>query len=307
MSRYRNRAARPIRSAAIIGWLVCHAICFGWHVRFSGAAARPDDDSKADSATDADKRASAARLALMRRRAMSLTAEVETEDGPVKVPIVEAPLLRYSNPAAQIVTPDATVWAWGRVGRPAVLASVEESGCEMVALSDRPILLRGRSGVKWSSRDSEIQWKPVPDAAQPDKIPIVRARQMNEIVKRFAATGHYGPGSENLELRLMDRRLLRYFNPEENLIDGAIFAFAAGTNPEVLVLLECREPDGKTQQWYYGCARFSAGELEARLGETIVWTCPAIASWSQTAPYSVARFGEEDIIPESELSPPRKN
>lgn len=277
------------------GWL---AISLAFGVLSAGAPMLRGEEPQPGAASETDKRESAARLARMRSRALSLTVDVETGGGVDRAEIVEAPLLRYGNPAAEIVTLDATVWAWGRVGRPAVLASVEDSGCELVALTERPLVLRGRSAVKWKSPGSEIEWKPVPDAPPPAERAPARARQMKSLIQRFAATGHYGAGNENLELRLMDRYLHRYAHPEDGLLDGAIYAFSAGTNPEVLVLLECRESSKNDRRWHYGCARFSAGALEARLDESVVWTCPAIARWGETAPYSVAAFDAQDVAAE---------
>jgi hypothetical protein len=270
-------------------------------ILLAGVAARSDDAPKADADRDAARQASAARLKLMRRRVMSLTAEFETTDGLAKAELIETPLLRYSNPAARIVTLDAAVWAWGRVGRPVALASVEESGCEIVSLADQAVSLTGKSGLKWAPTTTEIRWQIVSDVPPPADAAAVRARQMKEIAKGFSATGHYGKGEENLELRLLDRHLHRYANPEGGLIDGAIFAFVAGTNPEVILLLECRQVDSKRRGWFFAFARLSAGELEARRGNTLVWNCPAITGWVANAPYSVAKFGKEDLVPEGEL------
>jgi hypothetical protein len=46
------------------------------------------------------------------------------------------------------------------------------------------------------------------------------------------------------------------------VIDGALFALVstAGTDPEVLLVIEAREEGGKTR-WEYACGRFSDWEL----------------------------------------------
>jgi hypothetical protein len=269
-------------------------------------AAWSDDRSESERNHEADQQENAARLATMRRRAMSLTANIATADGLVETQLIETPLLRYSNPASQTITPDATVWAWGRVGRPVVLSSIEENGCEVVSLADQTVSLSGKSGLKWLSVGSEIKWNAVPDAPRPADTAVVRARQMKEIVQRFTATGHYGEGLGNLELRLLIRQLYRYANPEQGLMDGAVYAFAAGTNPEVILLVECRQSNEQRWEWFYGFARLSAGDLEARLGESVVWTCPAISRWSDRAPYAIIRFGEEDMASEDERTTAEK-
>lgn len=263
-----------------------------------------EESTKSTSTPESDKQASAARLAVMRSRALSLTAEAQTaaDKEPVKVEVIESPLLRYSNPAASIVTDDATVWAWGRTGRPRILASVEKAGCEVVSLSDEPVSLTGKSGLKWSAKATEIKFQPVPKAPVPSDSATARVRQMKDIFARFTATGRYGDTGA-IELRPLVRHLYRYANPDGRIVDGAIFALTAGTNPEVFVLLECRK-SSKNQplEWHYGCTRLSAGELEARLDDKIVWTCPAISMWSNTAPYFSTPFGKEDLVSENDLS-----
>lgn len=256
-----------------------------------------------DSEDGAGRKERAARLDVMRRRALALTVEVETDDRRTTAAIVEAPILRYSNPAAAVIMPDATVWAWGRRGRPVVLASIEEAGCEIVSLAEEAVSAVTKSGRKWSADASEIAWHAVPDAPPPAETAGQRARQMKDISQQFSAQGHYGKGAENYELRLLDRPLHRYSNPEQRLVDGAIFAFVAGTNPEVILLVECRPSEEKRLTWFYGFTRLSAGALEARRGKTIVWSCPAISRWSERAPYSTVAFGKEDIVPESDLPP----
>jgi hypothetical protein len=288
-----------IRSAlSLLGWrrlAVATIVCL-----LAGFAARSDDAAAPELDPAATKEASAARLKLMRRRVMSLAAEYETPRGRAKAEIIEAPLLRYNNPAGQIVTLDAAVWAWGRTGRPIALASVEEAGCELVSLAEKGVSLTGRSGFNWSPTASEVKWQTLPAAPAPGDSLAVRARQMKDIAKRFSATGHYGQGEQNTELRLLDRPLHRYADREQGLIDGAIFAFVAGTNPEVILLVECREDSKQRQNWFYAFARLSAGELDARLGDKLVWNCPPISAWVSSAPYTVGRFGPEDLAPESD-------
>lgn len=263
-----------------------------------------DEPSASEQGGDAARKESAARLTVMRRRAMSVTVEAEVIAGKLaQVKIIATPLLRYSNQAAQIITADATVWAWGETGRPMALASLEETGLEIVSLAEMPASLTGKSGLKWSSAKSEISWNVVPAAPVPGNSPILRARQMKEISKRFSAMGHYGADSGNQQLRLLERYLHRYSDLDDGIMDGAIYAFAAGTNPEVIVLIECRESRGKGPQWFYGVTRLSAGSLDAKLDDREVWSCPAISSWNARDPYWSSRFGKEDIVPESELPP----
>lgn len=261
------------------------------------------EDATPETASPAAKDSSATRLAVMRSRVHSLTAELQLDkaEPATKLEVVDPPLLRYSNLAADVVTDDATVWAWGRSGRPRMLASVEAAGCEVVSLSAEPVSLTGKSGWKWSSKSSAIEWQRVPNAPKPADSATARARQMKDIVARFSATGRYDT-SGSIELRPLVRSLHRYESATDGIIDGGIFAFAAGTNPEVFVLIESRRA-GKDPSliWYFACARLSAGALEARLDKKVVWTCPAIKAWDIKAPYCSLPFGKADVSDEGAL------
>lgn len=265
-------------------------------------AARSDEN--ADSKTDPDqaKKERAARLETMRLHAASLKVSVQTGGEFAETELIDIPLLHYNNPAG--VTLDATVWAWGRHGRPVALTSIsqeksdskiEKWSCELVSLADEPITLTGKPGWKWAPAASGIAWKPVTDAMVPGTTQVIRARQMKEIALRYSVTGTYRAGAETTELRLMDRPLSRFSDPEHGLIDGAFYAFAAGTNPEVLLIVECREKTGGGRSWYYGFARMGAGRVVARLGKTIVWEQPEIKSWDPSEPY-FSTFGSVESV-----------
>jgi hypothetical protein len=52
--------------------------------------------------------------------------------------------------------------------------------------------------------------------------------------------------------------LFRYGDDQSNVIDGALFAYVwtKGTDPEVILMLECRKTEGSLT-WNYAPARFS--------------------------------------------------
>jgi hypothetical protein len=105
-------------------------------------------------------------------------------------------------------------------------------------------------------------------------------------------------------LRLLERYLHRYSNPTEGIIDGAVYAFAAGTNPEVFILLECRESGDKMRQWYFGATRLSAGALDAKFDDQLVWDCPPIERWDPRKPYWSGAFAEADLVDDPEAQQP---
>ena len=68
---------------------------------------------------------------------------------------------------------------------------------------------------------------------------------MRRAVRAFHFVDNWGEtgttAKSEWELRLMPTPLLRYSSATNKIIDGALFAFAQGTNPEALVLVEAVE------------------------------------------------------------------
>ncbi|MGE5194644.1 MAG: hypothetical protein ACM3U2_19300 [Deltaproteobacteria bacterium] len=261
-------------------------------------------EEKGAPSSDAEqtKKDRAARLDLMRGCAASLVVKMKSAAGYAEVEIVDVPVLHYTNPAGE--TLDATIWAWGRRGRPVALASIsqeksntgiEKWSCELLSLSDQPVRLAAKPGWMWAPAASGIEWKPVADAPAPGETPVVRGRQMRDIAHRCTAAGIHNDGRDVTELRLMERPLSRFTDPEHGLIDGVIYAFAGGTYPEVLLIVECRRESDGTSVWHHGFARMGADRLAVRLGEKVVWERPEIKRWIRTEPY-FSTYGPLDEV-----------
>jgi hypothetical protein len=73
------------------------------------------------------------------------------------------------------------------------------------------------------------------------------------------------------ELRLMSRPLYEYSAVQE-VLDGAIFAFVMGTDPELFLLIEARTINSTTA-WYWAFARFTHIGITARHGNQTVFEC----------------------------------
>jgi hypothetical protein len=238
----------------------------------------------------------AARLSVMRRHALSLLVEVETRGGTVRAELVERPILRYSTPQRRQL--DLTLWTWGRVGRPVAIATIGPKGCEVVSVADGPVSMTAKSGWKWTPSSSGMKWTPVPDAPVAGKTAVERTRQMKEIARRF--TTNASSKVLSVELRLMDQPLHRYADPDDGLIDGALFSFAAGTNPEVLLLVESRQERQGELAWYYGFAPMSSANCEAKIGDTIVWSFSGAGRRDATEPYYLAPLNDLDTVVDDE-------
>jgi hypothetical protein len=130
-------------------------------------------------------------------------------------------------------------------------------------------------------RDDEVRWQPaagisfrrVPQTEPPATTAVGRLRQMKEIAERFTVTmTGWNPTDADREiLRRLPRELYRYRPEDAGLVDGAVFAFVKGTDPEALLMLEAvRTPAGAV--WEYALVRQTSGGVQAVLDGETVWT-----------------------------------
>jgi hypothetical protein len=180
------------------------------------------------------------------------------------------PVFEWSNPAREAQGQQGAVFLWLHEGRPAALGCFfsypydklpgRKVNHELHALDPEKLVVK---------RDEYNQWKPqaglarkkLPDAAPPAATAGARLLQMRRLAKEFA--GHsIDRDGKRWQLRLLPTPLYRYPAASSGVTDGALFALmsSAGTDPEVLLLLEAKEADGKLR-WECALGRFSDWEL----------------------------------------------
>jgi hypothetical protein len=99
---------------------------------------------------------------------------------------------------------------------------------------------------------------------------------MRNIARDFTADVTIWSGT-NHNLRLLTQPLLRYGKGSGELVDGAIFAYARATDPDVLLVLEARAVAGTEPRWHYGLARMHGGKLRVQYHDEEVWSVDALA------------------------------
>ena len=80
-------------------------------------------------------------------------------------------------------------------------------------------------------------------------------------------------------------------------ISRALFAFADGTDPEVLLLLEARRTAG-VEQWYFAAARLNQLHVQLFHDEQKVWEAPYLTrtEWrNREKPYLLQRQAEPAV------------
>jgi hypothetical protein len=199
-----------------------------------------------------------------------------------KTPLPPQPVLRWRN-VARGQEGEAMMVVWAHNGRPLAMASIypwRGKLChEFDSLSrENKLIARDKDQVIWSPSSAGVEFKDMPGSPKPAKKLAERLRQMKAIAERFRATmtGWQGDDTDREELRLMPRPLFRYDltnakEPDPNLLDGALFGYVQGTDPEVVLVLEAIGTAEKAA-WQYALVRATSGGLEVKLGAEVVWT-----------------------------------
>ncbi len=181
------------------------------------------------------------------------------------------PLLRYDDQTrpgdgAQALL-DATAWRLGETGRPRAIVTLEiypvnEATAvmtyEFVSLSPWALEMKNSRGLLWRPASTELTMAPLPEAPKPADTKRARLAQMRQLARRFASQADWR--GEKVECRLLTQPIDRYDDAAAGIVDGAIFVFANGTNPEMGLVLECSE-----EHWSYGVFRLTAATLFAQL------------------------------------------
>jgi hypothetical protein len=219
---------------------------------------------------------SAARLEFLKETAARI--EIHTNgDGGKKLELIARPLLRWDNQRSFVV--DAATFVWTSGHRPQVIGGVwiknGVSHLDLQSLAGEPLTAMVDGKRIWSPARAGISWDIVPDSPRPAATRGERLRQMKTLARGFSAHAvknapDYDEGSV-WELRMLPQPIHRY--AEEAAADGAVFAFAQGTDPEAFLILEAGE-EKEGGHWRYALAAACSWELHAKLGEHEVWSRP---------------------------------
>src|SRR4029077_20582690 len=97
-----------------------------------------------------------------------------------------------------------------------------------------------------------------------------RLAQMRAIAEEYQAIDDFEATKRRWQLRLLSKPIARYAVPDKGIIDGALFAFAHGTDPEVFLLLEAHRTEAGAE-WQIGFAPMTAYAVEVSRHEKVVW------------------------------------
>ena len=254
-------------------------------------------------AADADDSLSKKMLPIYVKEVETYTLSVESApDRPLE--LKKEPVFEWLNPARN--TQQGALFLWLRDGRPAALACIFSAphqklpgrriNHELHALDPEKLLVK---------HDGYNEWKPqaglaraeLPDAPTPAATSGNRLLQMRRLVQEFS--GHtIDRDRQRWELRMLPTPLYRYPAAKTRVVDGALFALmsSAGTDPEVLLLLEAKE-NGGNLRWEYACGRFSDLELRVRRKDKEVFaSVPSESNPFSHDPLHLYRFYPEKLV-----------
>jgi hypothetical protein len=188
--------------------------------------------------------------------------------------LIPDPLLRWSNPVAQ--EEDAGLFLWTRQGRPLAAAQffVRKNLWmhEFQSLSESPFTVNWNGETIWDPKEAGLTFHVEPDSQPPEGSAVRRLRQMRTIAESFTASVEFQyENDSHYELRLLPRPLYRYGSAEGSVLDGTLWAFVQGTNPEVLLLVESRTAPDRTLRWNYAVAAMTSYPAEAKRKGKSVW------------------------------------
>lgn len=189
------------------------------------------------------------------------------EDRQSEATLNAKPIYVWTNPTRSGGQHGA-VFLWLHEGRPVVIGSIfshPELGKRMIchelhSLATGKLFPERDAAETWQPKAS-IEMLPLSGAPPAESTATRRLIQMRAISKEFAAHS-IDYQKERWELRLLPQPMYRYERPAGNVVDGAIFAFvtSAGTDPEVVLVLEARKK-GDLLAWHYRAIRFSDSDL----------------------------------------------
>lgn len=227
----------------------------------------------ADAAAEKGRQKEVGRLAPAQARALQIHSG---ESRAVKAKLHEEPLLRWSNPTAGSV--HGEVFLWTIDSRPVAIASIyrwyhpfKDSTAELVSVTQHGIEATEGERTRWNTKNSGIHFSEMADAPAPADTAGGRLIQLRSLARRFRAELIDTRSGDEVgrELRLLNQPAHRYACPDQKVLDGALFAFVEGTDPEAWIVLEAAETDAGPK-WRFALARMNRDALQIKDRDQVV-------------------------------------
>ncbi|HEV3385387.1 MAG TPA: hypothetical protein VG097_11280 [Gemmata sp.] len=251
-------------------------------------------------------------LPIYTREASDYSIAVETApDKPLE--LRKEPIFEWSSPGSP-KRYQGVIFLWLREGRPAAIGnifSMDRDKPDGRMIMHELHALDSKKLVATRPAESLNEWKPqtglerkgLPDAPVPAVAPETRLIQMKKLAAEFSGY-EIDSGKKRWELRLLPTPLYRYPASKSGAIDGALFALVSetGTDPEVLLLIEAREFEGKVL-WEFALGRMSDRSLYVQRKEKEIWTMirNETNTFNNDAPHLYRNYADKVVSLEGKL------
>jgi hypothetical protein len=258
----------PIRSRF---WIVCAGFAL---LGIGGSPASPQQSESSKDQTETKK------VAWLHENYLREASEYDfflDEPKRKKLELRPEPVMRWSSSGDY----NGEVYVWTYQGSAAVVGCIFSGPSgktgrsifhEFHSLAPNPLHAGKNGGSRWLPDEPGIKLESIPDAPEPAMNQARRLTQMRELARRF--TSQVERENVRSEMRLLPQPIYRYEITDEKspVVDGAVFAFVwtAGTDPEVLIVLEARRTDQEVR-WHYAAARFTNREAWLKYQDREVW------------------------------------
>lgn len=182
------------------------------------------------------------------------------------------PCLRWTNPIGGASDGIVAVYAH-KGGRPAATGQFFLDGNkhwdnEFTIIAESEVTIRRSGRLFWEPSEYVCKFTDLPRSPRPAAKPVPRLAQMRAIAADFSVIDHF-KGTKQ-DLRLLRQPAYRYFE-KGKILDGALFIFVLGTDPECCLLVEAYQ-DGKDSRYRYALAPMTIFKLEVRYKDSSVWS-----------------------------------
>jgi hypothetical protein len=230
------------------------------------------------------------------RRVLELACKYEFySDGQqrTKLELQSQPVLTYSNPVQGEVY--GNVYVWTDHGRPEVVGAIFDFRSEDRMDSEFHFLASAGTAGHRDGRQflnpgrAGVEFRPVPEVPLPAATAAGRLRQMRELAREFTVERDH-PQQKREFMRMLTQPIYRYSAAAPEVVDGAMFVFVEGTDPEAFLLFEAAGAEKPV--WRYAFARMNLVEFWGRHKNEVIWHVDAVdwnAVFEQHTPYAIVR------------------
>jgi hypothetical protein len=161
---------------------------------------------------------------------------------------------------------------------------------EFHILAEQPIApVALHSGRKWAPKEG-LARHALPGAPKPSASAAARLSQMRRILRDCSA---HMEADGVWQLRLLPQPIHRYSNEKAGVVDGALvcYVWTRGTDPELLVLLECRPTQDGQLAWHWSPVRFTTRTVWIDRDNKEIWRSESHrepGSQTTTLPYTTS-------------------